>query len=195
MTAKSVPMQYEDKFNALAKAAEVTDEETQIAKFFWYAGLRHAFQRGTSSPALLEKPAPFFNISKEKREQSDSQFGTEMTIPLRHNTSGALGVAVTGGSFWESTMQQYTDDRTLTPYEAKLMQLVLSDMLSELQDEIKGFQTYISFLWKNCNPEDKRTEETYREMNRMKDLVRTTKKHVATLNNAQRKLKKLAKGT
>lgn len=81
MTAKSVPMQYEDKFHALARAVEVTEEEMQIAKFFWYAGLRHAFQRGTSSPALLEKPAPFFNLSKEKREEADMKFSVGCGVP------------------------------------------------------------------------------------------------------------------
>lgn len=203
MTAKSVPMQYEDKFHALARAVEVTEEEMQIAKFFWYAGLRHAFQRGTSSPALLEKPtsvfdmkfgasaalpsnkpAHFCNLSKEKREQAGSQF----TFVDKTYESHTMG-------FFEQAGQQCTDDRTLTPYEAKMLQLVLSDILSELQDEIKGVQTYINFIWKDCDPADKRTEETFKEMNKMKDIVRKSKKHVATLNNAQRKLKKIAKGT
>lgn len=46
-----------EKFNALANACEVSDEEKALAQFFWYAGLRHAFQRGTSQPALLKAKA------------------------------------------------------------------------------------------------------------------------------------------
>ena len=184
MTAKSVPMQYEDKFHALARAVEVTEEEIQIAKFFWYAGLRHAFQRGTSSPALLEKPAPFFNISKEKREQADSKFVFVDDFPKSHTIG-----------FFEQVGQQYTDDRTLTPHEAKLLQITISRLLSEVQESIKGVQTYINFMWKGCDPANKRTEETFKEMNKLKDIVRKSKEQVATLNNAQRKLKKLAKGT
>lgn len=184
MTAKSVPMQYEDKFHALARAVEVTEEEMQIAKFFWYAGLRHAFQRGTSSPALLEKPAPFFNLSKEKREEADIKFEFGAEFPKSHSIG-----------FFEQAGQQYTDDRTLTPHEAKLLQSTLGGVLSDVQEEIKGVQTYINFIWKDCDPADKRTEETFKEMNKLKDIVRKSKKHVATLNNAQRKLKKLSKGT
>lgn len=184
MTAKSVPMQYEDKFHALARAVEVTEEEMQIAKFFWYAGLRHAFQRGTSSPALLDKPAPFFNLSKEKREQVAPKFEFVAEFPKSHTIG-----------FFEQAGQQYTDDRTLTPYEAKMLQLLLSAVLSGVQDEIKGMQTYINFIWKDCDPADKRSEEFFKEMNKMKDLVRKSKKHMSTLNNAQRKLKKMSKGT
>ena len=52
------PMQFKDKFASLAKAAEVTQDEQGVAEFFWYAGLQHAFQRGTSEPSLLRGTAP-----------------------------------------------------------------------------------------------------------------------------------------
>lgn len=51
-------MQFKDKFAALAKAAEVTQDEQGVAEFFWYAGLQYAFQRGTSEPSLLRGTAP-----------------------------------------------------------------------------------------------------------------------------------------
>jgi hypothetical protein len=173
MTAKSVPMQYEDKFHALARAVEVTEEEMQIAKFFWYAGLRHAFQRGTSSPALLEKPAPV---------------RTPPTIFPVLDTKPAT-------SLFEHIGEQWVEDRKLTPYEAKLLQLSTASLLREIQDGIEGVETYIGFLWKNCDPNDAKTEETFKEMNQMKNLVRRGKKQLATLNSAQRKLKKMSKGT
>lgn len=47
------PMMFQDKFNSIAKATELNESELTVAKFFWYAGLRHAFQRGTSVPSLL----------------------------------------------------------------------------------------------------------------------------------------------
>lgn len=188
MTAKSVPMQYEDKFHALARAVEVTEEEMQIAKFFWYAGLRHAFQRGTSSPALLEKPAPrnLWDV-KFGAYQGDIQDTTEQPVKIQPSDH-SIG-------FFEHIGQQYTDDRTLTPHEAKLLQLSTASLLREIQDGIEGVETYIGFLWKNCDPNDAKTDANFKEMNQMKNLVRRGKKQLATLNSAQRKLKKMSKGT
>jgi hypothetical protein len=51
-------MQYKDKFDALTKVVGVKPEEETVASFFWYAGLQHAFQRGTSVPALLQPQVP-----------------------------------------------------------------------------------------------------------------------------------------
>lgn len=201
MTAKSVPMQYEDKFHALARAVEVTEEEMQIAKFFWYAGLRHAFQRGTSSPALLEKPTPrnLWDV-KFGTYQGDIQGSTQKPREIEFKLSNfpALQEDAPMGNptgYYEYACQLYLNDCTLTPHEAKLLQLSTASLLSEIQGDIKGANTYVNFLWKNCDPNNPNTEDTFNEMNRMKNLVRRGKKQLATLNSAQRKLKKLAKGT
>lgn len=181
MTAKSVPMQYEDKFHSLARAVEVTEDELAIAKFFWYAGLRHAFQRGTSSPALLEK-APA--VATQATQANLPDFPVLPTVAPSANapeTSVAASDAV--------------EVVTLTKYEAKLLQLALQGVLSQLQEDIKGVSHYGEFLWKLCDPVKASTLETFKEMNRTKDIVRKCKKHLAVLNNAQRKLKKLSKGT
>ena len=168
---------FTDKYNALAKSVGVQPEEESVAKFFWYAGLRHAFQRGTSSAALLN-PVP--------------------TVPRQEPIQMKNGCSLPNG--WPPVASNDYDpypyrkyDNELSTYEAKLLSIAMQTLLSSVQEQIQQFEKEVNSMWKYCDKDDARTEEVFKEMNRGRNRIRTVRKQYNTLVNAQRKLKKLSK--
>lgn len=162
-------MLFKEKFNALAKSADVQEDERAVAEFFWYAGLRHAFQRGTSQAALLT-PAP--------------------TVPRQEPV--ALNP-------WAGLMKHKKDtyvygDSELSPYEAKIVSLAMQHLLSSVQYQLSSFEKEVNSLWKHCDKADPSTKNVFDMMNKGRTKLRILKKQTRTLNEAQRKLKRLAKG-
>jgi hypothetical protein len=48
-----------EKFNSLTKRVGLSVRELPVAKYFWYSGLKYAFQHSTSQAALLNRPIFF----------------------------------------------------------------------------------------------------------------------------------------
>lgn len=48
-----------EKFNSLTKRVGLSVRELPVAKYFWYSGLKYAFQQNTSQAALLSRPIFF----------------------------------------------------------------------------------------------------------------------------------------
>lgn len=173
MTTANDPM-FQSKFNALAKAAEVTPDEESVAKFFWYAGLRHAFQRGTSQAALFQ-PAP--------------------TAPQQEPAVPSMPNPWVGLNKEMNDMKRYKGyESELSPYEAKLMSLLLKDILTGIEENISEMVQMNNILWRVCDKEDPKTEPIFDTMNRLRTKLKTMRKQYNTFAGVQRKLKKLSKG-
>lgn len=165
---------FTDKYNALAKSVGVQPEEESVAKFFWYAGLRHAFQRSTAQAALLT-PVP--------------------TVPLQEPVVPSMPTVWAGLHHSINNQQRYKGyDSELSPYEAKLLSTSIASLLSMAQEQIAIFEKETNSLWKYCDKENKDTEEVFKMMNQARTKLRKVKQQKKTLDNAQRKLKILAKG-
>lgn len=171
----TAPMEYQDKFNALARAVELQPQEQAAAKFFWYAGLRHAFQRGTSKAALLSSP----NTSLVERSKLNWPLGIKQGS---YERSCSI-LEASGGN-----------PNAITPYEAKLMQLLLAEVLSRANEEFPLLQQEINSMWKHCDPADDSTEGIFSFMNKCKTRLYRLKKQYNTFASLQRKLKKISKG-
>ena len=164
---QSKPMQFKDKFKALAKAAEVTQDEQGVAEFFWYAGLQYAFQRGTSEPALLRAALP-------QQERNVNIYCTHL------NTS-------------ESPSK---DDNQLTAHEAKLLVLMLRNYISEMQDIQSNIDDAVSRTMQTCTPDGSQYQESlFYLLNKGRDKLRQVKEKVKVVSEIQRKLKKQARGS
>lgn len=159
-------LQFKDKFNALAKSVGVTQNEQSIAEFFWYAGLRHAFQRGTSQAALLKGTDLKYNV--------ENQEFTTKEPPVVKSYKG-----------YESE---------LSPYEAKILTLILQDILNDASSEKKQMQVFADSLWKYCDKNQPETEDDFKLMNKVKSHVAKLKQQLKVISDAQRKLKHMAKG-
>jgi hypothetical protein len=165
---QSKPMQFKDKFKALAKAAEVTQDEQGVAEFFWYAGLQYAFQRGTSEPALLRASLP-------QQERNVNIYCTHL------NTS-------------ESPEED--DDNQLTQHEAKLLVLMLREHISEMQDIQSVLTDAVSRTMQACTPDGSQYQESlFFLLNKGRDKLRQVKEKVKVVSEVQRKLKKQARGS
>ena len=173
MTKQSNPLMFADKYASLAKAVDVQPEEESIAKFFWYAGLRHAFQRGTSQAALL-KPEPTVPAKEPINMRVDAWPG--LTKAFRDSKFAT------------------PDPEALTPYEAKMLSLAMQNLLSSVQYQMRKFEAETNSLWKYCDKDKPDTKEVFNLMNKARTKIRTLKKQSKTLADAQRKLKKIAKG-
>lgn len=169
MTTHNDHMEYQDKFNALSRAVELQPEEQAAAKFFWYAGLRHAFQRATSKAALLYAPDDVHTRSK-------------------------LNWPLSGVKSANDTQQYKGYDSEISPYEAKLLQLLLAEVLCRANDEFPLIQREINSMWKYCNKDDDTTQGIFNTMNKMKTKLHRLKGQYNTFANLQRKLKKISKG-
>jgi len=156
------PIQFQDKFNSLAKAVDMQPDEEAIAKFFWYAGLRHAFQRGTSEAALLKPSVP--------------ARGKETTVKYKPEPAAYKG---------------YTSE--LSPYEAKLISLILTQVMHNGQEGVADLKAIANGLWNYCDKDKKGTEEVFKEMNRIRSKIKTVKSQLNSLASAQRTLKKISK--
>ena len=95
-----------EKFNALANAYEISDDEKALAQFFWYAGLQHAFQRGTSKPVLLKpKGKSTLSPSLIQRAKADK----ELTASEANLLSLILKEILYNSNTWKPKMQMTID--------------------------------------------------------------------------------------
>jgi hypothetical protein len=172
---QSKPMQFKDKFKALAKAAEVTQDEQGVAEFFWYAGLQYAFQRGTSEPALLRASLP-------QAMTANSTAMYDHNYPNSKTHDGYLVLE--------------EDDNQLTAHEAKLLVLMLREHISELQDIQSVMTDAVSRTMQVCTPDGSQYQESlFYLLNKGRDKLRQVKEKVKVVSEVQRKLKKQSRGS
>jgi hypothetical protein len=82
----------------------------------------------------------------------------------------------------------------ITPYEAKLLQILLAQVLYRANEEFPLLQRQINSVWKKCDPEDESTLGLFSYMKKCKTRFQRLKKQYNTFANLQRKLKKISKG-
>jgi len=175
---------FTEKFESLAKAINLQPAERSIAEFFWYSGLRHAFQRGTSQPALLQTNGSACGATIPPKEEFKWNFPSKPAYPNPRAPSYV-------NKYPEKNIGLEDE---LTPYEAKLISILLTEVLTHSQVGVKNLEANINYMWKYCDKDNENTEPVFKEMNRVKSRLHRLKGQVKTLADSQRKLKKISKG-